>query len=642
MVHINIDKSNFTAGEISPNLLGRGDLKSYGNGASKLRNVFIHATGGVTRRPGLRYITTAKGPGRLVAFEFNTEQVYLLVFTDGFMDVYQDGTKVAEQATPWTAQQISEFVWVQSADTLFVLHPDVQPRRITRTSHTNWTITTWVFLDEQKPAEGGDPAYDRIQQPHHKFADDDVTISTNTTTGTVTLTASAAVFEAGHVGTRMRLQNKEVAITAVASSTSATATVKENLAGTSATKDWEEQAFSAVRGWPTTVCFHQDRLVIGGSRDLPNRLWLSKSADLFNFDLGEGLDDEAIDFAILSDQVNAIRAVFSGRHLQVFTSGAEWMVTGEPLTPGNLQLQRQTRIGSPIDRSVPPRDVDGATIFVPRDGSGIREFLFADVEQAYQSTDLATTAEHLINQPVDQDYDNAKRHLHVVMADGSMATLTVYRAENVNAWSLQETAGNFTSVAVVGGSIYVLVERGTDTNIERLDSSLSSDSAIDATNVTPIQIWSGFDHLNDKTVGVLADGSPRNDTIVTSGTITLEYDASELEAGLSFEHIVEPMPPVLSAINSGMGSKLRPISVTLRVRDTAAAKLDVGRGYIDVPFQTLGAELLDQPPIPFTGDKTVRALGWRTVGPTPLWSIRQDAPLPFTLLSVATKVAANG
>lgn len=642
MVHIYIDKSNFTAGEISPNLLGRGDLKSYGNGAGKLRNVFIHATGGVTRRPGLRYIDTARGPGRLLAFEFNTEQVYLLVFTNGYMDVYRDGANVASVVTPWTAQQISEFVWVQSADTLFIVHPDVEPRRITRTSHAAWTITTWSFLDQQIPASGSDPAYDRIQQPHHKFADDEVTLSASATSGSVTLSASANVFVAGHVGTRMRLQNKEVVITAVASGTSATATVKETLAGTTASKDWEEQAFSSVRGWPATMCFHQDRMVIGGSRDLPNRLWLSKSADLFNFDLGEGLDDESIDFAILSDQVNAIRAVFSGRHLQVFTSGAEWMVTGDPLTPENLQLRRQTRVGSPVDRAVPPRDVDGATIFVPRGESGIREFLFADVEQAYQSTDLATTAEHLIKAPVDQDYDTANRHLHVVMADGTLGTLTVYRAENVNAWSLQETDGNFTAVAVVGTDTYVLVARDGNTIIEQFDPSLSTDSGRTATSGSPTSTWTGFDHLDDRNVRVLADAAPRENVTVVSGAITLGYDASTVEAGLPYEHVIEPMPPVLSASNSGLGTRMRPISVTLRVRETVAARLDVGRGYIDVPFRTLGDNLLDQAPEPFTGDKTIRALGWRMIGPAPLWSIRQDIPLPFTLLSVATKVAANG
>ncbi|MEK7246756.1 MAG: hypothetical protein AAB223_12135, partial [Pseudomonadota bacterium] len=292
MARATLLKTSFASGEISPRLLGRSDLSAYENGASRLRNVAIHPTGGVTRRPGLRYIATAAGEGRLAAFEFNTEQVYLLAFTANKITVFRDDTMMAEIATPWTAAQIPQLVWVQSADVLFVAHPEARTRRITRTSHTAWTITEFVF------GEGSG----RIRQPHHKFADASVTLTPSAVTGTVTLTASAAVFQSGHVGTRFRLQNKEVEITAVASATSATALVKETLAGTAATTDWEEQAFSAVRGWPVSLCFHQDRLVIGGARDLPNRLWLSRSADLFNFDLGTGLDDEAIEFAILSDQ----------------------------------------------------------------------------------------------------------------------------------------------------------------------------------------------------------------------------------------------------------------------------------------------------------------------------------------------------
>ncbi|HEX9703095.1 MAG TPA: hypothetical protein VGA19_09595, partial [Rhodospirillales bacterium] len=430
MTRLTTHKTSFTSGEIAPALLGRGDLRAYENGAARLRNVFIHATGGVSRRPGFRYLDTARGAGRLVAFEFNTEQVYLLAFTDLFVDVYRDGVAVAAIATPWTEDQVHQVVWVQSADTLLVVHPEVPPKKLTRTSDTDWTIADWTFVEDQG----------RIFQPHHKFAGADVTLTPSATTGSITLTASADVFVAGHAGTRFRIENKEVEIAAVTSATLATATVKETLGSTGAVKDWEEQAFSAVRGWPASVSFHQDRMVIGGSRDLPNRLWLSKSADLFNFDLGEGLDDEAIEFAILSDQVNAVRAVFSGRHLQVFTSGAEWMVTGDPLTPANVQLRRQTRVGSPTARAVPPRDVDGATLFVPRNEPGLREFLFTDVEQAYQATDLATLARHLIEAPVDQDFDTSRRLFFLVMESGTLATVTIFRAEQVTAWSLQETA----------------------------------------------------------------------------------------------------------------------------------------------------------------------------------------------------------
>ena len=112
----------------------------------------------------------------------------------------------------------------------------------------------------------------------HKFADEAVTLTASATVGTITLTASTDVFDPAHVGGRFRLGNKEVEITTFTSATSAQALVKETLTATIATKDWEEPAFSTLRGWPATLTFHQDRMVIGGSRDLPNRLWFSKSA----------------------------------------------------------------------------------------------------------------------------------------------------------------------------------------------------------------------------------------------------------------------------------------------------------------------------------------------------------------------------
>lgn len=632
MARVTTLKTSFTAGEISPRLLGRGDLRAYENGATRLRNVFIHPTGGVTRRSGLRFVAEADGPGRLVAFEFNTEQTYLLAFTDLKIAVLRDDVEVAEIAAPWSAAQVAQINWVQSADVLFVVHPEVAPRRITRTSDTDWTIEAWSFAEKDG----------RRFQPTHKFAADAVTLAASGTSGTITLTASADLFQAGHVGVRFRISNKEVEIASVASATSAQATVMETLAGTAATADWEEAAFSPVRGWPVAVCFHQDRFVIGGARDLPNRLWLSKSADLFNFDLGEGLDDEAIEFAILSDQVNAIRAVFSGRHLQVFTSGAEWMVTGDPLTPANLQLNRQTRIGSPVDRTVPPRDVDGATLFVPRSGPELREFLFADVEQAYQATDLATLAQHLIVAPRDQDFDRGRRLLHVVMADGALGTLTVFRAEQVTAWTRQETAGAFLSVAVVGDDTYLLVERAGGVFIERFDDDLEVDSGLSGSDETPTATWSGLDHLEGETVKIVADGTVAPDATVTDGAVTLETPASQVQTGLPFAHQIEPLPPAVQGAQGGaIGGRVRPVAITLRLQETAALTLDVGRGLREIPFKRFGDALLDAAPPPFTGDITVRAFGWRRSPTEPLWRIAQSTPLPFTLLAVATEIGIN-
>lgn len=634
---ITLAKTNFTAGELSLDMLGRGDLTAYANGAKTLRNVFIAPIGGVSRRAGLRHVDAARGPGRLIAFEFNTEQTYLLVLTDKHLAIYADAVQVAQMETPWTEAQLRQINWTQTADTLLVVHPEVAPRKLTRTSHSSWTMTPWSFhqgdgKDSDKPDKGV------IYQPFHKFGADEVTLQPSATSGTVTLTASADLFVTDHVGTRFRLQQKEVEITAVTSARVATAKTIQSLVDTTASTDWEEQALSAVRGWPLSVCFHQDRLVIGGSRDQPNRLWLSKSSDLFNFDLGEALDDEAIEFALLSDQVNAIRGVFSGRHLQVFTSGAEWMVSGDPLTPTSIQLTRQTRVGSPIDRTVPPRDVDGATLFVSRNGKDLREFLFTDSEQAYQSSDLAMLAKHVMNAPVDQDYDSGRRLFHVVMGDGGLGTVTVFRAEKVTAWTTHATDGAFLSVAVVEGEVYVLVDRG-GVSIERFDQSLALDAALTGEADTAKTTWSGLDHLEGRSVRILADGGAIETATVENGAVTLAEPARNVQVGLPFTHQIEPLPPVVQAAgNAGPGGVVRLIRAHFRLLDTQALHLDTGKGPTPIPFRRFGRDRFDAAPPLFSGDVQVRAIGWKRDAFAPLWRISQDVPLPCTVLAVATEM----
>ena len=626
------DKTNFTGGEISPDLLGRGDLRTFDNGARTLANVFIDPTGGLSRRAGLAYVDTLRGAGRLVSFEFNTEQTYLLAFTEGWIDIYENDVRIASVAAPWTAAQLGQINWTQSADTLLICHPDVAPRKLTRTGTTSWSLTQWVFL-----AEGN-----LVRQPYYRFGDTSITLAPSGTSGQVTVTASASVFVQGHSGLRLRIGGKQILVTAVNSATQITATCQETLSGTAATVDWDEPSFSAVRGWPVSACFHQQRLVIGGSRDLPNRLWLSQSADLWNFDLGTGLDSEAIEFGIMSDQVNAIRAVFSGRHLQVFTSGAEWMVDGVPLTPLNIQLYHQTRVGSPVDRTIQPCDVDGATLFASRNGRAICEFLFAYTEQAYQANDLSIFARHLIDTPRDQDYDAARRLLFVVMADGSMAVLTVYRAESVSAWTRVITDGPVQSVAVVGDDVYLMVQRGTLWTVERFEDGADLDSSLTGTAATPTASWEGLGHLEGRTVAVVADGIVCANATVNAGKIQLAAPAGTVSVGLPYSHIVEPLPPNLLGLGLTVGTPVRLVEISFRLQDTAAVSVDLGRGPFDLPMHRFGPAPLAGTPLPLvSGDRSLKALGWLRDLTKPLWRIEQDTPLPFTLLSVATELKVS-
>ncbi len=631
MTRIRELKTTFTAGEVSQELLGRGDLRAYDNGALTLKNVFIQPTGGVTRRSGLGYIDTAAGNGKLIAFEFNTEQTALLVVTDNQIDIYSGGVKEATISAPWSEAQVAQLAWTQSADTLLLVHPDVHPKKLVRSTGGTWTLSDWSFFTDANI----------VYQPYFKFAGSEVTLTPSGTSGSITLTASESVFAAGHEGTRLRVAGSEVEITDFDSATVVTVTTIEDLPDTNPTIDWFEQALSPVRGYPVSVAFHQDRLVIGGSRDLPNRLWFSKSGDLFNFDLGEGLDDEGIEFAILSDQVNAIRGMFSSRHLQVFTSGAEWMVTGDPLTPTSVQIRRQTRTGSRIDRYIPPVNVDGATLYAARSGRAIHEFLYTDLEQAYTSRDLALLSRDVLGSPIDQDYDQKNRLLFVVREDGKFASLTVYRAEGVSAWTQHETDGLVKAVAVVGDETYMLVQRGSDHFIELFDDTLHLDSALSGEVGSPTTAWGGLDHLEGEMVSIVADGVVLPDQQVQSGSVTLSEPASSVQIGLAYTHVIEPLPPNESG-NIGAGRRLRLVEGIFRLQQSAALRLDVGRGLKDISLLQFGEDpILDEPAPLVSGDISVRALGWQKDGTTPLWRIEQTAPLPFTLLSVSTEIKVN-
>ena len=151
--------TNFTAGELSPRLDGRTDLAKYFNGCKKLQNFLTFPQGGVTRRPGTEHIAEGRNAGgityyqlRLIPFEFNVEQTYVLEFSTGYFRIFKDGGIVVdgggnpiEVVTQYTQGQLAGLKFTQSADTMYIVHPDHPPRQITRTDHDAWTISNIEF-----------------------------------------------------------------------------------------------------------------------------------------------------------------------------------------------------------------------------------------------------------------------------------------------------------------------------------------------------------------------------------------------------------------------------------------------------------------------------------------------------------------
>ena len=622
-------KTNFTAGQVSPLIYGRGDLGIFENGARTLENVIIHPTGGISRRRGLRFIDKLDGGARLIPFEFNTEQTYLLCFMEQKLRIYRDNKLVTELLSPWTLEQLKTINWTQSADTLLVVHPDVPPKQISRYNGDIWKIEDWEYYSE----EG------RVYCPYYNFFQNKESISASGTSGSITINANNDIFSEAYVGSRIRMRGGEMLITGFNNSKSLTAQVSKNLSNGNATTDWEESSFSNRRGWPNSVTFHQDRMVIGGSKSLPNRLWLSKSSDLFNFDIGEGLDDEAIEFAILSDQVNAIKAVVSARHLLVFTTGAEWMVTGQPLTPESIELSRQTTVGMYTNSNIPPQNVDGATLFMSASGRQMREFLFADVEQAYQAKDLTLLSPEIIKNPVDCTFNPNDSVLYVVLADGTVSCLTTYRTEQVTAWSKLKTDGNFHSVTAIGNEIYFCVYRYNNWYIEKMEDDWWVDGSIKYSSENPQRIWTGLENYEGQSVSVIADNFTIGLCEVKNAAIELEEPAMEIIIGYPYEHIIEPLPYMQESSRPYPPKSLRVVQGLFRIINSSSLQIDIGGGYFEVPLKKMYRDkLLDAPSNIYSGDVELRSLGWIKDMEKPIWSIKSSVPVPFTLLSAVIEI----
>jgi hypothetical protein len=147
-------QTDFLTGELSPILKGRVNTERYANAVGTCENFIINPHGGVERRGGTHFVQevkTSANATRLIRFEFNRSQSYILELGNTYMRFYtqnasiQSGGSAYEITTPWTSAQLFEIQVAQSADTMYMVHPDVSPRKLVRTSNTSWALTAPTF-----------------------------------------------------------------------------------------------------------------------------------------------------------------------------------------------------------------------------------------------------------------------------------------------------------------------------------------------------------------------------------------------------------------------------------------------------------------------------------------------------------------
>lgn len=398
------------------------------------------------------------------------------------------------------------------------------------------------------------------------------------------------------------------------------------------TTTWDEQSYSALRGYPAAVTFHENRLVFGGSLAQPDSIWFSKSGHFYNFDLGEALDDQAIHITASVGEIQQIRHLVSNRDLQVFSASAEFFVPAfqnRPITPLTANLKRQTPYGSGFQR---PQAIDGATLFVQKGGAIVREYIFSDAEAAYVSTPISTVSSHLIKTPIEMNtlygaLSRSESYVFILNNDGTIAVFNSNRAEQRAGWVEFTTNGKFHSTITIDDRVFANVEYDLGDGTTKIvlcefNNSFNTDMAKTYSGTSGVFDVSA-DFNNGAVLHVIDGNNYVGQFTVASGNIdvsAVDNTLTSVEIGYKFDIELKTNPidaslgnGPITGIPRGLGSVIVDLNSTLSCSVNGTA-LVIRNVTDDLSLQQSA----------FTGKKEFRLLGY---GRDPQITITQNAPL---------------
>lgn len=541
------------------------------------------------------------------------------------------GTAAVEVTSPYKEQDLAKIKHFQSFDTMYLFHPDYAWRKLTRTAHDTWTLSTVDYTSG--------PWLEELS---------DRTFTANATTGTgKIITASTAFFLSGHVGSLLRMKCAGswgyVKITAVSDTTHATASIIETLGDTNPSTAYQEGAWSGVRGYPSSGCFLEESLVAMATDHQPQTVFASVKGDYENFLAGTD-DDDAYIYTIPAS--NRILWPAPMNDLAIGTGDGIYKMTGgmdDYISPTNVRVRNQLKIGV---ADIAPILLGDVTLFWQKGAKKLLELLVNpnSINDNYVAPDLTRLAEHVTTGGVSYHAWSREPYSTIwsVRADGVMPVLTYLRAENVVGWSRQVTDGVVESVCSIPDPtdtfdevwISVLREDGDgalrrtveffNEGIPPLDAALVYDGGNPGGSS---QTLSGLDAHEGKEVSIVGDGVVYTPQTVSSGEITISPPAAYIVVGLPFTMTVTTVEPAINANGATtMGVPKKWAEVYAKVKDTS--DLTINDEIID--FRTLGdVDPGEEIPL-YSGDVKISQSGWDRGEIT----FESSDPLPCTILSV--------
>jgi hypothetical protein len=645
-------QTNFTGGMVSADARDRLDLNVWKNSVEIAENVRIHPQGGCDRRPGLCHVDNSAGNGwttnnwyQIEPFIYSSDQQYVFVFSGGLITIYIKSTRAGLQqlSTPWPFGVIvnNELSIVQSFDTMVVFHKDYEPRIIRRMPSGLFTISILTYSNYS------DGIQTAARPPFHNYTPGIAMWTDGETnspvTGTIGILTSDPFFQGQHANTWLNFKGHLILIQgpinpgyAIGITTSVIPEWQTH------TLDWQEQAFSGVRGYPRCGVRHEQRLWMAGGRDLPSTIFGSTTYDPFNFWIGDGQPTDAIKYTADADRVAEIRRMVSYNHLQIFTADGEFYAPtpqNGALTGANMSVQQSSGYGI---ANAPAIRFDQTTIFISRAANAIREFTYDGIAGAYSSDALTFMAKDLfasgaydITAAMETDF--AQEALGLVQTgDGGIAVLSKVRKENVGAWMRWRTDGIIRGIGVVQREIWAIVDRfhpgvGYLRGLEVMDPNFRLDFAARASTGVASKFWQ-FPFLASRIVTCRSGDLDLGEfTTDSQGNITLPIAVYDLEAGLNFQAYVRPLVQEVQLPDGiSWGQPKRVVSTTASVSQTLSLVIDHDAMPVDNAQQDPGAA-----PDRYTGKFKSWRLGWGT-DEAPY--ILNPRPLPFFLRALSTEV----
>jgi len=639
-----------------------GVITIAGHGYSNGEELYIASIVGMTELNSKRYLAAGVTANTFTLTDLDGNAIDTSSFT-----AYGSGgtaASVYEVTTPYLEADLFQLKIIQSADVLYITHPNYAPRKLSRTGHTAWTLTTITFVDG----------------PYLPQNVTTTTLSSSGTTGTVTITASAITginddtgFQSTDVGRLIRIKVGggnwgDCTITAVGSTTSVTATVNATLT-TGATTVWRLGLWSGTTGYPACSTFYENRLLFGGTPNLPHRFDGSNTGNYETFSPtdpdGTVPDDRSISFTLNSNTVNAIRWMIDDeKGLLIGTVGGEWLVrastSNEVITPVNVKAVRSSTNGSADIQGI---RVSQAVVFAQRSARRLRELAYVFEKDGFRAPDLTLMSEHITLGGITEIAYQKEPQSWIWMprADGVLLNVNYVREQDVVGWGRHIIGGTdplVESVAVIPVSdssreeLWATTSRTINSQTVRfmeymgkiweagdlvedsffVDAGLTYDGAATST-------LSGLDHLEGESVTILADGSTHPNKTVVNGAITLDRSASKISVGLGYESDFGSVKPDLGSQDGTAQSKRKRVHrVAVRFWQTVNAMVGPDETKLHRIIFREGSDPMTSPVPLFTGDKFAALDSTYDDGEV---FIRQDQPLPLNVLAIILYMATH-